>query len=75
MAEIIATLDFKTLEEVLTVIRHLTSILSVSGINLMDQICPASEQLRDIEEQVLKFIGYLDMSDSHNRNRLLLKFL
>jgi len=47
MAENIATLEYKTLEEVLTVIRHLTSILSVSGMNLMEQICPTSEQLRD----------------------------
>lgn len=51
MAEIIATLDYKTFEEVLTVIRHLTSILSVLGASLMDQICPASEQLHDTDER------------------------
>jgi cohesin loading factor subunit SCC2 len=60
MADIIATLEYKTLEEVLTVIRHLTSILSVSGVNLVDQICPVSEQLRESEErQVTDLILFL----------------
>jgi hypothetical protein len=40
MAENAATLDFKTLEEVLTVIRSLTSILSVTGIHITEVFSP-----------------------------------
>ena len=57
MAEVIASLDYKTLEEVLTVIRHLTSVLSVSGVSLMDQLCPVSEQLREIERSEVSLLS------------------
>lgn len=43
-------LDYKTLEEVLTVIRHLTSVLSTAGMTLMDHVCPPLEQLKDNAE-------------------------
>ncbi|KIJ14913.1 hypothetical protein PAXINDRAFT_163151 [Paxillus involutus ATCC 200175] len=40
MAENFATLDYKTQEEALTVIKHLTSILSTSGMQLIEVISP-----------------------------------
>ncbi|EJD50599.1 hypothetical protein AURDEDRAFT_182486 [Auricularia subglabra TFB-10046 SS5] len=42
MAENLATLDYKTLEEVLTIIRHLTSVLSVAGMQLVEVISPSN---------------------------------
>lgn len=42
MAENVAALDYKTLEEVLTVIRHLTSVLSVSGTQIYDTYMPVA---------------------------------
>ena len=49
MAENLAVLDYKTNEEVLTVIRHLTSVLSVSGMQLVEVISPSNllNQLHD----------------------------
>jgi len=49
MAENLAVLDYKTNEEVLTVIRHLTSVLSVSGMQLVEMISPSNllKQLHD----------------------------
>ncbi|KAG6336273.1 hypothetical protein ID866_2827 [Astraeus odoratus] len=41
MAENFATLDYKTQEEVLTIIKHLTSILSTFGMQLVDLISPS----------------------------------
>ncbi|KAF9220470.1 hypothetical protein BS17DRAFT_739205 [Gyrodon lividus] len=41
MAENFATLDYKTQEEALTVIKHLTSILSTSGMQLIEVISPS----------------------------------
>lgn len=42
MAENFATLDYKTQEEVLTVIKHLTSILSTSGMQLIEAVSPSN---------------------------------
>lgn len=42
MAENLAALDYKTQEEVLTIIRHLTSILSVAGTALVEVISPSN---------------------------------
>ncbi|KZW01563.1 hypothetical protein EXIGLDRAFT_738517 [Exidia glandulosa HHB12029] len=42
VAENMATLDYKTQEEVLTIIRHLTSVLSVSGTALVELISPSN---------------------------------
>jgi cohesin loading factor subunit SCC2 len=49
MAENLAAMDYKTNEEVLTIIRHLTSILSVSGMQLVEIIAPSNlmKQLHD----------------------------
>ncbi|KAH7885125.1 sister chromatid cohesion C-terminus-domain-containing protein [Phlebopus sp. FC_14] len=41
MAENLATLEYKTQEEVLTVIKQLTSILSTSGMQLLEAISPS----------------------------------
>ncbi|KAI6114285.1 sister chromatid cohesion C-terminus-domain-containing protein [Pisolithus sp. B1] len=41
MAENFAMLDYKTQEEVLTVIKHLTSILSTSGMQVIDVVSPS----------------------------------
>ncbi|KAH7103288.1 hypothetical protein BKA62DRAFT_696412 [Auriculariales sp. MPI-PUGE-AT-0066] len=49
MAENLALLDYKTNEEVLTVIRHLTSVLSVSGLQLIEVISP-SNLLRELHD-------------------------
>lgn len=55
MAENFATLDYKTLEEVLTVIKHLTSILSTSGMQLIDLVSPSHllAQLHEPQSQPL----------------------
>ncbi|KZS93617.1 hypothetical protein SISNIDRAFT_454038 [Sistotremastrum niveocremeum HHB9708] len=45
MAENVAALDYKTLEEVLTVIRHLTSVLSVAGTQIYDTYVPVADVL------------------------------
>ena len=36
MAENLSALEYKTQEEVLTVIRHITAVLSVSGVQVVD---------------------------------------
>ncbi|PPQ86325.1 hypothetical protein CVT25_005626 [Psilocybe cyanescens] len=41
MAENFATFDYKTLEEVLTVIKYLTSVLSTTGMQLLEIISPS----------------------------------
>ncbi|KIO02759.1 hypothetical protein M404DRAFT_15882 [Pisolithus tinctorius Marx 270] len=55
MAENFATLDYKTQEEVLTVIRHLTSILSTSGMQIIDVVSPSHllTQLHEPQPQSL----------------------
>ena len=45
MAENVSAFDYKTQEETLTVIRHLTSVLSVVGMALVETISPTT--LRD----------------------------
>lgn len=49
MAENFAAFDFKTQEEVFTVIKHLTSILSTAGMQLVEILSPANllNQLHD----------------------------
>jgi cohesin loading factor subunit SCC2 len=42
MAENMSAFDYKTQEEVLTVIRHLTSVLSVVGMALVETISPTT---------------------------------
>ena len=48
MAENVAALEYKTQEEVLTVIKHLTAVLSTSGMQLVEHISPGHllKQLR-----------------------------
>lgn len=48
MAENFATFDYKTQEEVFTVIKHLTSILSTAGMQLVEILSPSNllSQLR-----------------------------
>ena len=41
MAENFATFEYKTLEEVLTVIRYLTNILSTTGMQLLEIVSPS----------------------------------
>jgi cohesin loading factor subunit SCC2 len=41
MAENFATLEYKTQEEVLTIIKHLTSILSTTGMQVMHLMSPS----------------------------------
>ncbi|KIK80090.1 hypothetical protein PAXRUDRAFT_833727 [Paxillus rubicundulus Ve08.2h10] len=53
MAENFATLDYKTQEETLTVIKHLTSILSTSGMQLIEVISP-SHLLAQLHEPQLQ---------------------
>ncbi|KZP26313.1 hypothetical protein FIBSPDRAFT_1040859 [Athelia psychrophila] len=49
MAENFAAFDFKTQEEVFTVIKYLTSVLSTAGMQLVELLSPANllNQLRD----------------------------
>lgn len=53
MAENFATLDYKTQEETLTVIKHLTSILSTSGMQLIEVVSPSNllAQLHEPQQQ------------------------
>jgi cohesin loading factor subunit SCC2 len=41
MAENFATLDYRTQEEVVTVIKHLTSVLSTAGMQVIDLLSPS----------------------------------
>jgi cohesin loading factor subunit SCC2 len=41
MAENFATFEYKTLEEVLTVIKYLTNILSTTGMQLLEIVSPS----------------------------------
>jgi hypothetical protein len=41
MAENFATLDYRTQEEVITVIKHLTSVLSTAGMQVIDLLSPS----------------------------------
>jgi cohesin loading factor subunit SCC2 len=41
MAKNFATLEYKTQEEVLTVIKHLTAILSTTGMQILELISPS----------------------------------
>lgn len=47
VAENFSAFDYKTQEEVLTVIKHLTSVLSTTGTQLVDKVSPSNllEQL------------------------------
>lgn len=49
MAENFASLDYRTQEEVITVIKHLTSVLSTAGMQMIDILSPSHllVQLRD----------------------------
>ncbi|KAF8552743.1 hypothetical protein OG21DRAFT_1477602 [Imleria badia] len=51
MAENFATLDYKTQEEALTVIKHLTSILSTSGMQLIEVVSPSNLLVQLHEQQ------------------------
>lgn len=53
MAENFATLDYKTQEEALIVIKHLTSILSTSGMQLIEVFSPSNllAQLHEPQQQ------------------------
>jgi len=53
MAENFATLDYKTQEEAFTVIKHLTSILSTSGMQLIEVVSPSNllVQLHEPQQQ------------------------
>lgn len=41
MAENFAVLEYKTQEEVLTIIKHLTAILSTAGMQVLEQVSPS----------------------------------
>jgi cohesin loading factor subunit SCC2 len=41
MAENFASLDYRTQEEVITVIKHLTSVLSTAGMQVIDLLSPS----------------------------------
>ncbi len=49
MAENFATFDYKTQEEVLTVLKYLTSVLSTVGMHLVEMLSPSHllKQLHD----------------------------
>lgn len=49
MAENLSAMDYKTQEEVLTIIKHLTAVLSTSGTHIVESICPSHllAQLRE----------------------------
>ncbi|KAF8133417.1 hypothetical protein EV363DRAFT_1470656 [Boletus edulis] len=53
MAENFAILDYKTQEEAFTVIKHLTSILSTSGMQLIEVVSPSNllAQLHEPQQQ------------------------
>lgn len=47
MIENFAALEYKTQEEVLTVIRHVTSVLSVAGVYTADILLQATDEKLD----------------------------
>ena len=62
MVENVASLDYRTQEEVLTVIKYVTSVLSTTGMQLAETIAPAyllsqlrGSQVRDISDTVFFF--------------------
>jgi cohesin loading factor subunit SCC2 len=42
MAENFSAFDYKTQEEVITVIKHLTSVLSTAGMQLVETLSPSN---------------------------------
>ena len=42
MAENFATLEYKTLEEVLTILKYLTNVLSTSGMQILEKLSPSN---------------------------------
>ncbi|TDL22099.1 hypothetical protein BD410DRAFT_770589 [Rickenella mellea] len=59
MAENVASFDYKTQEETLTVIKYLTSTLSTSGMQLVEQISPSHllNQLRGFAQSPRKQVN------------------
>lgn len=55
VAENFSAFDYKTQEEVFTVIKHLTSVLSTAGTQLVDKVSPSN-----LREQLV--------GSSHNMN-------
>lgn len=53
MIENVATFDYRTQEEVLTVVKYATSVLSTSGIQIVEILSPShlSSQLRTTVQQ------------------------
>lgn len=49
MAENFATFDYRTQEEVLTVLKYLTSVLSTTGMQLVEAVSP-SHLLKQLHE-------------------------
>lgn len=50
MAENFASFDYRTQEEVLTVLKYLTSVLSTTGMQLVEVVSP-SHLLKQLHEQ------------------------
>jgi cohesin loading factor subunit SCC2 len=50
MAENLSAFDYRTQEEVLIVIRQITNVLSVAGMQLLESLSPSNlmAQLRDV---------------------------
>lgn len=59
VAENFSAFDYKTQEEVLTVIKHLTSVLSTTGTQLLDKVSPSNllEQLADGSQQEMAAVS------------------
>lgn len=61
MAENFAAFDYKTLEEVLTVIKYLTNVLSTTGMQVLELISP-SHLLAQLHEPVPMVVDSVEPS-------------
>ena len=61
MAENLSALEYKTLEEVLTIIKYLTSVLSTSGTHIVESLCP-SQLLAQLHGDIRPDVNASDVS-------------
>jgi len=65
MAENLSAFDYKTQEEVLIVIRQITNVLSVAGMQLLEILSPSNlmAQLTDVAVRILHLHDRLTSND------------
>ena len=70
MAENFSAFDYKTQEEVLTVLKYLTSVLSTSGMQLVETLSPAHllKQLHEPTQPEANVCSFIVVSYNSNHS-------